>query len=104
MNRREFIRHSILASTATILSSNEAQSKGVKWQIGCLNRPWTKWSFDQTLQAISASGFKTTGLLTRTREEPFIGADATPEYLESLKKRIAANGLRGKTGGLTSAR
>jgi len=102
MNRREFIRHTILATTVTILSSSEAQSKGVKWQIGCLNRPWTKWSFDQTLQAISAAGFKTTGLLTRTREEPFIAADATPEYLESLKKRIAASGLSANMGALRS--
>jgi sugar phosphate isomerase/epimerase len=102
MNRRDFIRHSIIAGTATILSSSEAQSKGVKWQIGCLNRPWTKWSFDQTLQAISASGFKTTGLLTRTREEPFIAADATPEYLESLKKRIAASGISANMGALRS--
>jgi len=102
MNRREFIRHTILATTVTILSSSEAQSKGVKWQIGCLNRPWTKWSFDQTLQAISAAGFKTTGLLTRTREEPFIATDATPEYLESLKKRIAASGISANMGALRS--
>jgi sugar phosphate isomerase/epimerase len=102
MNRREFIRRSIIASTATILNSHEAQSRGVKWQIGCLNRPWTKWTFDQTLQAIRLSGFTTTGLLTRTREEPFIGADATPEYLEGLKKRIAASGISANMGALRS--
>jgi len=103
MNRREFFRHAIIASTAAaILSSNEALAKGVKWQIGCFNRPWTKWPFDQTLNAINAAGFKTTGLLTRTREEPFIAADATPEYLEGLKKRIAASGLSANMGALRS--
>jgi sugar phosphate isomerase/epimerase len=103
MNRREFIQHAIIASTATtVLSSSEALGKGVKWPIGCFNRPWTKWPFDQTLKATSAAGFKTTGLLTRTGEEPFIAADASPEYLEGLKKRIAASGLSANMGALRS--
>ena len=103
MNRREFIQQATFASTATtILTPTENLAKGVKWQIGCFNRPWTKWTFDQTLKAIKAAGFKTTGLLTRTKEEPFIGADATPEYLEGLKKRIAASGLTANMGALRS--
>src|SRR6266851_2622536 len=103
MNRREFIQRAIVASSAsTLLSSTEARSKGVKWQIGCFNRPWTKWSFDQTLKEIKAAGFKTTGLLTRTKEEPFIAADATPEYLGGLKSRIAASGLTANMGALRS--
>ena len=103
MNRRAFIQHAIIASTATtVLGSNEALAKGPKWQIGCFNRPWTKWSFDQTMNAINAAGFRTTGLLTRTREESFIAADATPEYLEGLKKRIAASGLGANMGALRS--
>lgn len=103
MNRREFIQRAIVASSAsTLLSSAEARSKGVKWQIGCFNRPWTKWSFDQTLKEIKAAGFKTTGLLTRTKEEPFIAADATPEYLDGLKKRIAVSGLTAYMGALRS--
>lgn len=103
MHRREFIYQTIFASTAmTVLNSAEAEARGVNWQIGCFNRPWTRWPFDQTLKEIKASGYKTTGLLSRTREEPFIGADATPEYLESLKKRIAASGLAANMGTLRS--
>src|SRR6266436_8530034 len=103
MNRRAFIQQAIVASAATsILSSTDGLAKGVKWQIGCFNRPWTKWSFDQTLKEIKAAGFKTTGLLTRTKEEPFIGADATPEYLAGLKSRIAASGLTANMGALRS--
>jgi sugar phosphate isomerase/epimerase len=103
MNRREFIQRAIVASSAsTLLSSTEARSKGVKWQIGCFNRPWTKWSFDQTLKEIKAAGFKTAGLLTRTKDEPFISADATPEYLAGLKTRIAAGGLSANMGALRS--
>ncbi|MEK6285015.1 MAG: sugar phosphate isomerase/epimerase [Acidobacteriota bacterium] len=103
MNRREFIQQALVLSTATtILRSNDALAKGVKWPIGCFNRPWTKWPFDQTLKEIKAAGFKTMGLLTRTKEEPFIGVDATAEYLEGLKKRIGASGLTSNMGALRS--
>src|SRR4030095_1690566 len=101
MNRREFIQTAIVAGSASsLLSSGEARSKGVRWQIGCFNRPWTKWSFDQTLKEIKTAGFKTTGLLTRTKDEPFIGADASAEYLTGLKTRIAASGLTANMGAL----
>lgn len=103
VNRREFIRHALVAGGATtIVNSADARTKGVKWQIGCFNRPWTKWPFDQTLKEIKAAGFQTTGLLTRTKEEPFIGTDATPAYLEGLKKRIAGTGLVVNMGALRS--
>ena len=103
MNRREFIQQAIVASAATTLpSSTETQANAARWRIGCFNRPWTKWSFDQTLKEIKAAGFKTTGLLTRTRDEPFIGADATQDYLEGLKRRIAAAGLVANVGALHS--
>lgn len=103
MNRREFIQQTIVASTATtFLSDTKTQAKGVKWQIGCFNRPWTRWSFDQTLKEIKAAGFKTVGLLTRTKDEPFIGAEATSQYIEGLKKRIAAAGLTSNMAALRS--
>lgn len=103
MKRREFVNQALIAGTAaTLLSSAPAKSKVPKWEIGCFNRPWTKWSFDQTLKQIRAAGYKSTGLLTRTKDEPFIVSDAAPEYLERLKKRIAASGLRANMGALRS--
>jgi sugar phosphate isomerase/epimerase len=103
MNRREFINQSIFTATAlTLVSPIKTEAKGVKWQIGCFNRPWTKWPFDQALKEIKAAGYKNTGLLSRTREEPLISADATPEYLERLKQRIAASGLAANLGALRS--
>src|SRR6266542_867844 len=101
MKRREFIQQSAIVAAATVTMDFTAEAK-VNWPIGCFNRPWTKWSFDETLKQIKAAGYKSTGLLSRTREEPFIGADATPEYLENLKKRIAANGLAANMGALRS--
>jgi sugar phosphate isomerase/epimerase len=74
----------------------------VKWPIGCFNRPWTKWTFDETLKAIKAAGYATTGLLSRTTSDPFIAADATPAYLDGLKRALAASGLTANMGALRS--
>jgi sugar phosphate isomerase/epimerase len=101
MNRRQFIQHTALLTTATAALQFTAEAK-VKWPVGCFNRPWTKWSFDETLKQIKAAGYTTTGLLSRTREEPFIAAEASPEYLEKLKQRIAASGLKANMGALRS--
>ena len=101
MNRRTFIQQTALMTVATEILDFRANAK-VSWPIGCFNRPWTNWSFDQTLKEIKAAGYQSTGLLSRTRDEPFIGANATPEYLENLKKRIAASGLEANMGALRS--
>ena len=83
MDRRTFLQHTALggAAAALGLSSSTRLDASVRWPIGCFNRPWTTWSFDETLEQIKAAGYQTTGLLTRTKDEPFIGADATPDYL-----------------------
>jgi len=104
MNRRGFLRHTLLGGAATAFGVSRAPSldASVRWPIGCFNRPWTTWSFDEALTQIKAAGYQTTGLLTRTRDEPFIGADATPEYLAGLKRRIAVSGLQANMGALRS--
>jgi sugar phosphate isomerase/epimerase len=104
MDRREFLQHTILGGAATTLGLSPLPSlgAGVNWPIGCFNRPWTTWSFDEALKQIKTAGYRTTGLLTRTKDEPFIGADATPEYLARLKQRIAASGLKANMGALHS--
>src|SRR2546430_6772458 len=102
MERREFFQRAIVGGTALLLSPWAALGASVRWPIGCFNRPWTTWSFDEALKQIKAAGYLTTGLLTRTSDEPFIGADATPEYLARLKQRIADSGLKAIMGALRS--
>src|SRR5688572_4586835 len=105
MNRRQFLQRTIAGGAATALGwplSPSLSAAGVPWPIGCFNRPWTTWSFDEALTQIKAAGYQTTGLLTRTKDEPFIGADATPEYLARLKQRLAASGLHANIGALRS--
>ncbi len=104
MDRRTFLQHTALggAAAALGLSSSARLDASVRWPVGCFNRPWTTWSFDDTLAQIKAAGYQTTGLLTRTKDEPFIGADATPDYLAKLKQRLAASGLTANMGALRS--
>ena len=109
MNRRQFLNTTVLGAAAgtwlplDTLPAAE-QPKGVSWPIGCFNRPWlgrnNKWDYDTALEGIKAAGYKPTGLLTRTPKEPFLGSDATPEYLAELKRRIAARGLTPIMGAL----
>ena len=104
--RRRFITEgtTLLAGAALLgdAPSLLAGTKPKKWPVGCFNRPFTKWSFEETLKAVKAAGYKTTGLLTRTKTDPFISADATPEYLEALKKTLAASGVSANMGALGS--
>jgi sugar phosphate isomerase/epimerase len=105
--RREFICDStaLLAGTALLADGPSllaGPAPAVAWPIGCFNRPWTKWTYDETLKSIKAAGYSLTGLLTRTKQDPFIAADATPEYLEALKKTLAASGLTANMGALRS--
>src|SRR2546425_5223703 len=101
MSRREFLQQTIAGGIAASLTTS-MRATSVHWPIGCFNRPWTTWSFDEALKQIKAAGYQTTGLLTRTSDEPFIGADATPEYLARLKQRIADSGLKAIMGALRS--
>lgn len=72
------------------------------WTIGCFNRPWSRWPFDETLKAVKAAGYGVTGLLSRTRMDPFISPDAQADYLWSLKSRLAASGIAANMGALSS--
>lgn len=101
MNRRQFVRRAtVIAAAAGVvpLTMRSAEtSRGVNWPIGCFNRPWLgpnrSGAFDTALDGIKAAGYRLTGLLSRTAADPFVGSEATPEYLAELKRKIAARGL-----------
>jgi sugar phosphate isomerase/epimerase len=104
VTRRDFLQTSPLVA-AFALQAREAfgavQSLGVSWPIGCFNRPWVKWGYDESLDGIKAAGYRVTGLLTVQPGEPFTSAAATPEYLTALKRRITSRGL---TANMTAIR
>ncbi len=93
--RREFLTTvSAAALVAALPASRAAAAKPTAWPVGCFNRPWTKWSYDETLDGIKAAGYAWTGLLSPTKADVFTSANATPEYLAEIKRKIAARGLR----------
>lgn len=103
LTRRAFISTTVAATAAATLplaAHAAAASSPHRWPIGCFNRPWTKWSYDVTLDGIKEAGYQWTGLLSATKENPLIGSTATPEYLASIKQRIAARGLKANMGAL----
>src|SRR5262249_18318934 len=104
MDRREFLQHAIAGGAAAAIADRLSPilAADARWPIGCFNRPWTTWSFDAALAQIKAAGYQTTGLLTRTKDEPFMAAGAPPADPARLKQRLAASGLKANMGALRS--
>jgi sugar phosphate isomerase/epimerase len=103
MNRRDFIHKATAAAAAAAVPfSAEIALARARWEIGCFNRPFAKWSMGDTLAGIKAAGYKLTGLLSATKEEPFIGPQATPDYLQKLRTKLKAHGLKANMGALRS--
>jgi sugar phosphate isomerase/epimerase len=97
LSRRHFLSSvSAAAALAVLPRSIDAADKFSpgRWPVGCFNRPWTKWTFDEALDSIKAAGYSWTGLLSTTKNEALTNSTATPEYLAALKQKIAARGLK----------
>lgn len=104
MKRREFL-HRVAAASLGWAASAKAQTRenaNPSWRIGCFNRPWARFSFKEALSGVKAAGYRTIGLLTRHKEEPIIGADASAGYVKDLGKRIHDSGLVANFGALRS--
>ena len=98
-SRRDFLATAAAATAVAFLPSAlraaAAPASTAKWTVGCFNRPWTKWSFDETLDAVKGAGYSVTGLLTETKDEPFsttatASAASTAEVTPSAIPPVAA--------------
>jgi len=94
MNRRTFIRTGTAVAFSGVAWTKAVAAEVPRWPIGCFNRAWAKWSFDEALDGIAASGYKLIGLISPQQGEAFTSSAATPEYLAGLKKRIAQRELQ----------
>ena len=97
LSRRRFL--SSVSAAAALMTLPQAlhaadKSPATRWPVGCFNRPWTKWTFDEALDAIKAAGYQWTGLLSATKTDVLTNSTATSEYLAALKQKIAARGLK----------
>lgn len=102
LSRRHFIQTAAAAGIACAAPRVLAASLrgGPEWTIGCLNRPWTKWSADEMLDGVVAAGYRLVGLQTPTKADPFNGPEASGEYIAALKQKIAVRGLALNVGRL----
>lgn len=103
--RREFVRAAttataVVALTSRVLLPAAETDGGVKWSIGCFNRPWNAGTYDQALEGIKAAGYVLTGLLGDHVDEPFTSPQATAEYLDTLRERIKKHELTVNVGWL----
>lgn len=96
LSRRTFLTHLTAAALVPAIgfAADKKKSTPAQWPVGCFNRPWQKWSYDQALDGIKEAGYQWTGLLTAAKDNPLAGSAATPEYLAALKQKIAARGLK----------
>lgn len=104
MSRRTFVRSAATVAAACslpVLGSAVSAGAGRQgWPIGCFNRPWYKWTFDEALDGIKVAGYTRLGMLGGHKGDPLIGPGATPEYIAALKLRIAARNLTPVVGAL----
>jgi len=116
ISRRAFLQSAALAATALAAGGCQTARSNSSWPIGCFNRPWMQkfgsrrqpvetpqpanWGIDVALNGIAQAGYKTAGLLTPMPDDPFIGSQATDEYLTALKDKIARSGLAANMGSL----
>lgn len=64
------------------------------WKLGCFTRPFTDFTYAETLAAIAAAGFKTVGLMTVKLPSASITlADASPAQADEIRQRAADRGL-----------
>jgi sugar phosphate isomerase/epimerase len=91
VTRRQFLAAAATGLAASATSLRAAGS--ARWTIGCLNRPWVKWSIENALDGVKAAGYPLVGLQTTTAADVFAASDS-PEYLAALRQKIAVRGLK----------
>ena len=62
-------------------------------QIGCFNRPWNQWDYENALQGIQAAGYEHTGFMYQ-QNQLLVSADSSAEKILQLKRSVESHGLR----------
>jgi hypothetical protein len=81
------------------MATLDTAEAAVKWEIGCFNRPWTKWSHEETLKQIKAAGYKSTGLLSRTKDDSLHRRGSDHRVLRDAQEANPGERPEGEYGG-----
>src|SRR5262245_8686283 len=65
---------------------------GMQVQLGCMNRPWTQFTFDDALSGIAGAGFEYFGFLAQQRKM-LVAADTSPEDVDAAVAEVRRHGL-----------
>ena len=104
-SRRSFLRGLSLAAAVTVSGRFAARGAApVDWPLGCFNRPWGDWGFDDALDGIREAGYDRIGLVGghKNPSEPFFGPESDGAYLDRLRARIEEHSLQVNTAWLRS--
>ncbi len=61
--------------------------------LGCMNRPWAKHSFDQALSGIARAGFRSFGLLNNWNQDVKVTGDSDDAEADRVGARVRDAGL-----------
>lgn len=61
-------------------------------KLGCMNRPWTEFTFDEALSGIASAGFEYFGFLAQ-QKKMLIAADTPPQEVEAAAAQVRRHGL-----------
>ena len=92
IQRRDFLRRSLLAGTAPLLAPGLASASKPPWQIGCYTRPWADQDYRGALDGIAEAGYKYAGLMTQ-KGGVIVNVDTTPEEAATIGEEVRKRGL-----------
>lgn len=67
----------------------------MKIELGCLTRPWGKFTQAEALAGVAAAGFRVVGV-TNLKDGPPFTADSTEEEIARLRSRVEGHGLEAR--------
>ncbi len=103
LQRRQFLQRTAVLAASGMLASRlvaDDESPTVPtdtpspWLLGCFTRPFAEFTYDQTVQAIAASGFAAIGLMSvRLSDATVTLADANDSQVAEIRDQAAKHKL-----------
>lgn len=98
MQRRDFLRYTggslAVAGAADSLAAEFGEDRADAYRFGCFTRPFSQFTFAQTLDAIAAAGYSSVGLMTaRLVGGDVTLADASNEQVDQIREQATRRQL-----------
>ena len=99
VSRREFLVGTIGAGAAGLMASasrGAESSARTRYEVGIYTRPWDKYDYRISLDAVAEAGFQHVGLMTTTMPSGrlVLSANTTPEQAADIAEEVKKRGLQ----------